>query len=280
MKIKTPFLCSIAILLLSSCNIYKSYNDLKIERLRNPEKDNNIYSINKLFRYNYDYIKDDNHYLMRFTNEYDTVGYYKKKGEERPVLSSKWELIEKELINTQDSNLVSNFTFRIKAKNKLRANTGQTNLKIRLENSNLKELPGGGLTGIVENEYNVWSHPPRTKLFKILQLNPYPFAKLPLEEGKTYYDDLKIGNYWADKRWIEPWEGSITTKMYYTVGGFETIQTLLGDIECRIINAKGESELGETALKIYFNETYGFVRLEYVNIDKSRMNIQLIEIEQ
>lgn len=280
MKIKTPILCSIAFLLLSSCNIYKSYNDLKIERLRNPEKDNNIYSINKLFRYNYDYIKDDNHYLMRFINEYDTVGYYKKKGEERPVLSNKWELIEKELINAQDSNLVTTFTFRINAKNKLRANTGQTNLKIRLENGNLKELPAGGLTGIVENENNVWSHPPRTKLFKILQLNPYPFAKFPLEEGKTYYDDLKIGNYWADKRWIEPWEGNITTKMYYTVGGLETIQTLLGDLECRIINAKGESELGETALKIFFNETYGFVRLEYVNIDKSRMNIQLIEVEQ
>jgi hypothetical protein len=40
-----------------------------------------------------------------------------------------------------------------------------------------------------------------------------------------------------------------------------------------------ESELGKTYLTSYFNETYGFVRLEYINIDGSTLNIELYKAD-
>ena len=33
------------------------------------------------------------------------------------------------------------------------------------------------MSGVVENEKNVWIHPPRDEYFKILEINPFPFIK-------------------------------------------------------------------------------------------------------
>ncbi|MFP3632484.1 hypothetical protein SB776_38415, partial [Burkholderia sp. SIMBA_045] len=38
-------------------------------------------------------------------------------------------------------------------------------------------------TGAVENEMNVWIHPPRGSFFEILELNPFPYIKAPYKIG-------------------------------------------------------------------------------------------------
>lgn len=41
-------------------------------------------------------------------------------------------------------------------------------------------------TGVVENEANICMHPPRTKNFRVLELNPFPFIKRPYTIGNKW----------------------------------------------------------------------------------------------
>lgn len=135
-------------------------------------------------------------------------------------------------------------------------------------------------TGLIENERNIWLHPPREYLFKILQLNPFPYIKSPIEVGHSWEWKLKIGGQWGDKRWKE-WNGNIENKYQYRIVGIEKINTIFGPLDCYIVESQAESELGITKLKNYFNEKYGFVRLDYTNIDNSKieMNLQNIQMQ-
>ena len=63
-------------------------------------------------------------------------------------------------------------------------------------------------TGAIENEMNVWIHPPRNNFFRILELNPFPYIKAPYKIGTKWKWKLKIGDSWSDKRWKE-WKGEI-----------------------------------------------------------------------
>jgi hypothetical protein len=46
-----------------------------------------------------------------------------------------------------------------------------------------------------------------------------------------------------------------------------------------IVKGKAKSRIGETELIAYFNPTYGFVKLDYKNIDGSRTVIELEKLE-
>ncbi len=41
----------------------------------------------------------------------------------------------------------------------------------------------GETTGLVENERNIWMHPPRERFFMITEINPFPYIKMPLKIG-------------------------------------------------------------------------------------------------
>jgi len=130
------------------------------------------------------------------------------------------------------------------------------------------------MTGLIENSKNIWLHPPRLKLFSILELNPFPNVKFPLEIGKSWSWNLKIGGQWGDKRWKE-WSGNIENKYQYKIVGKEIMKTGVGSLECYVIEGQAESELGITKLISYFNKKYGFVKLDYTNIDNSKLEINL-----
>jgi hypothetical protein len=134
-------------------------------------------------------------------------------------------------------------------------------------------------TGLVENEKNIWLHPPRSFLFEILQLNPFPYIQKPYEKGNKWTWSLKIGDQWSNERW-KVWKGGIENKYVYEIVDDNcAISTPLGDLNCYKINSYAESELGKTFLTAYFNEIYGFVRYEYINIDGSVLNIELYKAE-
>lgn len=145
-------------------------------------------------------------------------------------------------------------------------------------------LPDGSLSwprstsGVIENKKNVWMHPfRREKYFKIMQINPFPFIQAPFEVGHHWEWSLKIGGQWGDVKWIA-WEGGINNKQHYEIVDFSIVETALGPLACYIVDAKGESELGNTALRSFFNTTYGFVKFEYTNIDDSRLVMWLKEV--
>jgi hypothetical protein len=135
-------------------------------------------------------------------------------------------------------------------------------------------------TGLVENKKNIWIHPPRTGLFRILELCPFPFVQYPCNKGQKWKWKMQIGNGWGDARWIT-WEGDVTNKYQYEVVDDDAIvNTNFGELQCKIIKSKAKSKIGTSELTAYFNDIYGFVRLEYVNINKSKIIMQLTKFEK
>ncbi|WP_109097531.1 hypothetical protein [Aquimarina sp. AU58] len=133
------------------------------------------------------------------------------------------------------------------------------------------------ISGIIENEKNVWMHPPRDKYFRILELNPFPYIQTPFEVGNKWNWSLKIGSNWGDKRWLA-WEGGIENKYVYEITGKKKINTPFGKLECYTIDATATSRLGETKLTSLFNTEYGFIKLLYTNIDGSKTTLQLDKV--
>ena len=130
------------------------------------------------------------------------------------------------------------------------------------------------VTGIVENEKNIWMHPPRSKLFRILELNPFPYIQAPYKIGAEWTWTQPIGAFWSDARWKE-WKGAVTNTYNYKITDKKMVRTTFGILECYEVTAKAESELGETALTALFNQDYGFVQMNYTNIDGSKMAMEL-----
>ena len=131
-------------------------------------------------------------------------------------------------------------------------------------------IVGGEQTGCIENYKNVWIHPPREFLFKILELNPFPFIQAPYTIGNKWIGELEIGSYWGDHRWLV-WDRSITNKYAYEIIDKVDLETEIGKINCWVVEAKATNRLGSTFLKSWFHPTEGFVKMEYINIDSSRI---------
>lgn len=132
-------------------------------------------------------------------------------------------------------------------------------------------------SGVIENEINTWIHPQRDKYFMILELNPFPYIQQPFRTGNKWTWCLIIGDHWKDNRW-KLWEGRIKNNYEYEIIGKENLKTSIGELDCWIVQGIAVSEIGATGLIAYFSEEYGFVKLDYVNIDQSKLVIEIKEI--
>lgn len=130
-------------------------------------------------------------------------------------------------------------------------------------------------SGIVENERNIWMHPNRTLLLEVLELNPFPYVKFPAKEGLKWKWKLTIGSQWGSPYWKE-WEGAIVNRYRYKIVDTScSLSTALGALDCVRVEATAKSRLGKTHLTAYYNEKYGFVKFDYINIDGSQIEIDL-----
>lgn len=132
-------------------------------------------------------------------------------------------------------------------------------------------------TGVVENERNVWMHPPRTNFFRILELNPFPYIQAPYRTGHRWQWHLTIGDSWQDARW-KTWSGRIENRYQYEIKGIQSVKTPIGTFSCYKVHATATNRLGHTQLTAYFNQQVGFVRLEYTNIDGSKTVLSLNKV--
>jgi len=142
--------------------------------------------------------------------------------------------------------------------------------------SNKDDHEVGEKTGVIENEKNVWMHPPRQMMFRILELNPFPFIQEPYEIGTSWeWNYLRpLGENWSDERWLV-WQGPLDISCEYEITDFLSINTPLGELDCYEITAIGHNDYGTTELVSYFNTQYGFVKLNYTNINNSKTTIEL-----
>lgn len=225
--------------------------------------DNKVYTPNRKFYFKYTY-----------KNKFGDSYFYRNLSQE----NENWDFTK-----STDSMSPSIKYFQMEVKNgiepmhHINPNYYQTVIEYRYSQSLTFENKGEH-TGVIENEKNIWIHPPRGSLFQILELNPFPFIQSPFKTGNNWTWDLSISEIWGDKRWKE-WKGRIANKFFYKIVGQKMIETPMGAIECIIVDSHSESSLGKTALKSFFNHRYGFVRLEYLNIDTSKIVIDLIKVE-
>ena len=134
------------------------------------------------------------------------------------------------------------------------------------------------ISGVIENEKNLWAHPPRDYYFNILELNPFPYIKFPLKIGAKWNWELEIGSKWGDERW-RTWEGNITNSYSYEVESIKEIDFKDQKLECYKVIATAESQLGKTKLNAYFHPEVGFIHLNYTNIDGSQVQLKLNSVQ-
>lgn len=264
----------LVIFLFCACTTFKSKNyslvrddmNIWVEKFDSTETDLNKYDHdNKIFKplhsfiYSFEHIKKDG---SRWSFEYiDSVNDWEF------VPYSSFDKIEKIAISVMAGNNPITFS---------NPNYNQTVLSYSYWTSN-NMASFGSHSGVIENEKNIWMHPPRDQYFKILEINPFPYVQSPLKIGNNWAWCLDVGEFWSDSRWKE-WNGTIKINYNYEIVDYKPIETDLGKLKCYIIECVGESIIGKTKLISFFNKKYGFVKLNYYNIDGSQTNLDLVEI--
>lgn len=116
-------------------------------------------------------------------------------------------------------------------------------------------------TGLVENNKNIWLHPPRTHDAGILQLSAFPYLKFEKTKKWTWkleasYEDYKNLNLVHEYKKEE--------------------NVIYGNLNCIQINAETRSEAGSTSSKFIFNDPTGFLLMEFENLDKTKIKLELV----
>ncbi len=235
---------------------------------QNYNENNKIYVVGKTFRYSYYYEGlDGKKYLITKGNEIQKENYK----------FFDWDFIE---FDKQNNETIKEVILRASSGNPFEKDIpeyNQTSISYQFMQNN-GEIFTMEVTGAIENEKNVWIHPPRSSFFEILELNPFPYIKEPLKIGNKWNWKLKIGDHWSDKRWLE-WKGGIENIYEYEIIDKKNIETKLGILKCFVIKSKAKSRIGETQLLSYFNENYGFVKLDYKNIDGTKTILELEKVD-
>ncbi|MDX9847780.1 MAG: hypothetical protein RBT74_12425 [Tenuifilaceae bacterium] len=134
-------------------------------------------------------------------------------------------------------------------------------------------------TGVGETHAGIFLHPPRKNEFAILEFSPFPIVNYPLSVGKEWTWSLEIGTQWAKRAGIKNFDKVYNFVHTYKVTG-DTIFLFNGImINCFVIEANCISPYGKSRLVACFNEVYGFVKLDYLNMDNSRFTFSLERIQ-
>jgi hypothetical protein len=242
-------------LFIGQVSFSQGFKTLDIEK-KNVDSDNKIFKIGRAFIYDYEIIENDSVYKMSYIGG---------------LPDRKFKLINRnsDTINSRIHLIVSKFDKSEKT------NKNQTEINY-LYSPDFAYVSG---TGIIENENNIWLHPPRDGLFSSLETCPFPYVKFPVEIGKEWKDKIKIGDQWCNEKW-GVWEKKLLLSYEYKTTQKTKINTKLGELECYVIESTAKSEIGESKLKSFFSEKYGFVRLEYEMVTGLKVNLWIDNLKE
>ena len=128
-------------------------------------------------------------------------------------------------------------------------------------------------TGVIENKDNLWLHPPRTGWFKNLALCPFPYVKLPLNEGDIWEDVNVLGEQWL----LGSGKNTLRCNMQYEVVNMKTDQIEIAT-DYWIIRSTMTSEIGGTSATFHFNVNQGFILMEFQTIEGETISFKLKDI--
>lgn len=229
-------------------------------------RDNKIYEVGRKFTFTYSY--QDKAGVKMLMAKADTVG----QGD------GNWKLVRADSKNTKSvSSIVLSINSGLTPFIQVFPDYNQTVILYDYR------LVGGDswnneMTGIIENRKNLWLHPPRTGLFGILEVNPFPYIKQPIRVGAEWTWKLEFGEQWANKRWLL-WKGKNENNIQYKITGKSVIKTKLGFLKCYVVESEAKSALGSTKLVAYYHHEFGFVKLDYTNVDESKMTLELQSVK-
>jgi hypothetical protein len=129
------------------------------------------------------------------------------------------------------------------------------------------------ITGVIENVEKIWTHPFRSNQYNFTQVAPFPQMELPLRIGKKWTDNnISLRDGFGD--WA-----NMKVKSEFEIIEQSNIKTEYGEFENSWkVKAVSTFPLGESELIYWFNEQYGFVKLDYTNYGKQRLNIEVTNI--
>lgn len=133
------------------------------------------------------------------------------------------------------------------------------------------------MPGVLENDTVLWAHPPRDGPYRILELSPFPYIKLPARQGQRWKWELGVGSHWGNTQWAT-WQGDMLVTSSYEVTGQQVLATPVGKLPCWVVQAEATCKKGTSALTSFYNPRYGFVRLAYRNLNDRRVTLNLVAV--
>ena len=137
------------------------------------------------------------------------------------------------------------------------------------------------LSSISERPERIYLGLPHFHGFVFNKFNPMPIVSFPLTTGKTWSQFISIPDQMlkSAKLAYTSSDGLFHFTSDYKVEGDTVIYTRLGAVMCKKIDAVAQTEIGTTFSTFYFNEQWGFVRIEQRNLDGSEIAYQLTAVD-
>ena len=248
-----------------------SLNDLVIHPYRDPDYNyysinNHTYKANNRITYEYIYVKDGD--SLKFELLFDSL---KSKVND-------WRLTPQKSIN---SSIVHTLELSVvqgrKMFTKVPDDYNQTIIRYNY-NSSEKVALLTEYTGVIDNQKNIWIHPPRAFLFKSLVISSWPFIKSPYLVGSTWNWKPKWTDRWSTENWGE-YKGELENYCEYEITRVENMKVGLYLFECYVIDSSCKNDLGVFKSTFWFNPNIGFLKLHYENIGGDQIIFDATEIK-
>jgi hypothetical protein len=260
---KHPLILLLALFILTKTHAQR-LADLENDTIDSTDKaddrynrDNKIYKSNKEFIFDYIIVKEGDSLYCQFSKQVYGI--------------PNWQLVKSD---KRDTNTVHTISLVVLP---YYMNNDQTGIAFRYFNQD-KKLVTEQWTGLIENDKNTWLHPPRAQFFAITEFSTFPFIKTPYVIGRKWKSGLTVGYYASYVRFSLKWEGILNLREDLEIIDKVELKTALGQLPCYVVQGISKSHLTESKTLFYFNETYGFVKIVYDLFDKSRLELNLIEV--
>ena len=129
---------------------------------------------------------------------------------------------------------------------------------------------------------------PACQIFHYLELNPHAYIRFNSDSWKVYrrigerYDFspeiLEALDLTQSPKRLLKWDKKINIHHQYTNLENSFLDTALGRLDCRVVEAYAQSEMGRSSMIAYYHDRYGFVKISYDNVDGSQLILDLMEV--
>ncbi|MCB0428518.1 MAG: hypothetical protein H6585_14755 [Flavobacteriales bacterium] len=230
---------------------------------------NNIYRAGRVFTYRYLFADSSGKRLL-------TAAYYDERCMQDPsILCVNWTFTDAEHISYAHNFPVEYVKMRVcstMAHNPIAQS--QTVLKIDYYNR-LGRILVGEQNGVQELPNQVMLYMPRLFGFALNECNPFPMIRMGDEFWSSEMDIPPV--LLAGAKIYVPDQVAFNI-MYQNIGVQELdLGGSIGKVRCAVTQSDANSPIGATSLRSYFNDKYGFVRLEFNNINHTRLVMELMD---